>query len=113
MTRHILPAVLVLVGLASPLPAAKVKVWHQHTPAHYDKAHFEHAVVSSDGVLRLARQLKPLTHLEATHVWDLLEDDHGNLIVATGDEGKIYKVDPEGKVSVLHACKGSQVLCLV
>ena len=79
--------------------AAKVKVWHQHTPAHYDKAQFKQAVVSSEGALRLSRQLKPLAGLDATHVWDVVEDKDGNLFVATGDEGKIYKVTPDGKVS--------------
>ncbi len=112
MSRLILPAVLVFVGLVSPLPAARVKVWHQHTPAHYEKAHLDHAVVSSDGVLRLARQLKPLANLEATHVWALIEDDQGNLIAATGDEGKIYKITADGQTSVLHTCSASQVLCL-
>lgn len=112
MTRHVFPAVLVLVGLASPLLAAKVKVWHQHTPAHYEKAHLDHVVVSSDGVLRLARQLKPLASLDATHVWDLIEDEHGNLIAATGDEGKIWKIMPDGKATALHTCSASQVLCL-
>src|SRR5689334_6020927 len=70
-----------------PLPgrAAKVKVWHQHSPAHYDKAAFRHAVLSSEGTLRLSRQLKPLATLDASHVWDMVEDRDGNLIVATGD----------------------------
>lgn len=112
MLRSFLAAVLVIGSGPGLVQAAKVKVWHQHTPAHYEKAHFQQAVVSSEGTLRLARQLKPLASLEATHVWDVVEDRDGNLIVATGDEGKIYKVTPEGKVSVYHTCSASQVFCL-
>src|ERR1700738_3291715 len=54
--------------------AAKVKVWHQHTQSHYDKAKFKDAVVTSEGALRLSRQVKPLAGLEASNVWDLVED---------------------------------------
>jgi hypothetical protein len=99
--------------LLSPSFAAKVKVWHQHTPAHYDKAQLKQMVLSSEGTLRLARQLRPLAGLDASHVWDMAEDQGGNLFVATGNEGKIYKVPPEGKPIVVHAGEQSQVLCLV
>ncbi len=71
--------------------------------SHYDKAQLQQALISSEGALRLSRQLKPLAGLDATHVWDVVEDRDGNLIVATGDEGKIYKVTPDGKVGrALH-----------
>ena len=96
----------------SLLPAAKVKVWHQHTPAQYDKAQLKEMVLSNEGVLRLSRQLRPLAGLDATHVWDMVEDRDGNLFVATGDEGKIYKVPAQGKPTVVHAGEQGQVLCL-
>ena len=51
--------------------------------------------------------------LDAAHVWDVVEDKAGNLFVATGDEGKVYKVTPDGKVSGrLRPAQDSQVLCL-
>ncbi len=104
-------AALVLLG-AAECRAAKVKVWHQHAPADYAKARLRQAVVSNEGTLRLSRQLRPLADLDATHVWDLAEDGDGNLYAATGDEGKVFKVTPNGKVSVAHAGENSQVLCL-
>src|SRR5262249_2036839 len=88
MARSI-PALLSVVLLSTPLagPHAKVKVWHHSTPAHYDKARLKEVVVSNEGALRLARQLRPLVTLDATHVWDLVEDKDGNLYAATGNEG--------------------------
>ena len=81
-----------------PARAAKVKVWHHHSPSHHDKAQLKQAVVSSEGALRLSRQLKPLVGIDAMHVWDVVEDKSRNLFVATGDEGKLYKVSADGKV---------------
>ncbi len=112
MLRIVSLAVMVLVSLCSSLDAAKVKVWHQYSSSHYDKAQFANVVVSNEGALRLSRQLQPLASLEATHVWDIVEDKDGNLIAATGDEGRIYKVAPDGDVSILYTAKASQVLCL-
>jgi outer membrane protein assembly factor BamB len=104
--------VLSLFLLTQPADAAKVKVWHQYQQSHYDKAKFKDAVVTSEGALRLSRQVKPFGGLEASNVWDLVEDKQGNLYVATGDEGKLYKVTPEGKTSVVYTSKDSHIFCL-
>jgi hypothetical protein len=92
--------------------AARVKVWHHHSPGHFDKAQFKNTIVTSEGALQLARELKPLAHLDVMHVWDVVEDKHGNLFVATGDEGKIYKIAPGGKATVIYTSSDSQILCL-
>src|SRR5712692_1883829 len=98
MARLSLPLLILLFALPVPrCEAAKVKVWHHHEKAHFDKAQLRQVVISSEGVLRLSRQLRPLAGLEATHVWDLVEDRDGNLFAATGDEGRIYKLAPDGK----------------
>src|SRR4051794_26283741 len=78
--------------LAGECRAARVKVWHHTSPTHHDKTRFQRALVSSEGTLRLSRQLQPLAGLDATHVWALAEDRDGNLWAATGDAGKVYKV---------------------
>jgi outer membrane protein assembly factor BamB len=87
-------------------------VWHLHALAQYDKAQLKQTVVSSEGTLRLSRQLRPLAGLDASHVWDVVEDRDGNLYAATGNEGKIYKVPPQGKPAVVYTAEQSQVLCL-
>ena len=104
--------VAVMFVCPSLLLAAKVKVWHQHTPAQYEKAQLRQMVVSSEGTLRLSRQLRPLAGLDASHVWDMVEDRDGNLYVATGTPGEIYKVPPGGKPAVVYSGEQSQVLCL-
>ena len=113
--RLLKPAFLALLAaflLVAPGRASKVKTWHHHTTGHHDKAQLKQALITSEGGLRLSRQLSPLAGLDASHVWDIVEDRDGNLIVATGGEGKIYKVTGDGKVSLLYTCEDSQVLCL-
>src|SRR5437867_2186971 len=121
MSRFIRHPAMWIIGLLllptahCPLPtapAAKVKVWHHHSPAHFAKAQLKQAMISNEGAVRLAQELTPLAGLEATHVWDVVEDRHGNLLVATGGDGKIYRVTPHGKVSVAFESQESQILCL-
>jgi hypothetical protein len=112
MLRLIPVCAAVVVCVPGTAVAAKVKVWHQHTPAHFEKAQFKNAVISSEGALRLSRQLRPLANLNATRVWSVIEDRDGNLLVATGDEGRIFKVAPDGKVSIAFTSEDSQILCL-
>jgi hypothetical protein len=112
LRSRLLYVVAVMFVCPSLLLAAKVKVWYQHTPAQYDKAQLKQMVLSSSGTLRLSRQVRPLAGLDASHVWDMVEDRDGNLYVATGNEGKIYKVAGAGKPVVVYASEQSQVLCL-
>jgi hypothetical protein len=109
-----LTAVVLAVSLCSTgvSYASKVKVWHHCLPAHYEKAKLKGAVVSNEGALRLGRELQPFASIDATHVWDIVEDKAGNLLVATGDEGKIYKVTPDGKVTLAYDSEDTEVLCL-
>src|SRR5947209_2713213 len=113
--------ILVFVGLSalvlgqvwiSSAQAGKVKVWHHDRPEHFDKAQLKQAVVSNEGAIRLSKQLQPLVGLDAVHVWDIVEDKHANLFVATGNEGKIFQVTPQGKVSVAYESQDAEVLCL-
>src|SRR5262249_41965427 len=106
-------AFAVLLLLPTLAFAGKVKTYTASAPSHFDKAQIQNAVVTSDGTVRLARELKPLSAtIDATRIWDVVEDKAGNLFVATGDDGKIFKITPDGKASVAFDSEDSQILCL-
>jgi hypothetical protein len=105
-------AAVVGLALVSQSFAGKVKVWHHDRSEQFDKAQIKQAIVTNEGTIRLSRQLHPLVGLDATHVWDIVEDPHGNLYVATGNEGKIFLVTREGKVSIAYESQDTEVLSL-
>ena len=96
----------------SSADAARVKTWHHHRPADQERAERKGVVQTDSGTLKLSRRLKPLAKLDCSHVWAAVEDGDGNVYAATGDEGKVYKVTPAGKVSVAYEGDAAQVLCL-
>ncbi len=103
---------VLLAFTATPSEAGKVKLWQQSTPAHFEKAKFQGVVLSSEGIVRLARKLEARDKLEAAHVWDLAFDSKNRLYAATGDEGKLYRIDPAQPAKVVHAEKDSQIFSL-
>lgn len=111
-SQRFLTATVALVVLASFSEAGKVKVWTQQGASGFEKAQFKGTLVTSEGAVKLARQLTPVPGLDASHVWDLVEDKAGNVFAATGDEGKVYKLDPAGKVTLAYTAADAQALCL-
>jgi len=113
MFRRILPLAALLFLVPLPADAAKVKSWTANSSSAFDKAKLAKTVVSSQGVIRLAHEVKLLAHLDATHVWDLAEDANGTLYAATGKEdGKIYRIGKDGMASSVLTMPGSQILSL-
>src|SRR5260370_31729070 len=100
-----------ILGLpvVSQAQAGKVKVWLHDRPEQFDKAQLKQAVVTNEGAIRLSRRLQPLAELDAAHVWDIVENKQGDLIVATGNEGKIFHVSPEAKITVAFESQDTEV----
>ncbi|MCE9530467.1 MAG: hypothetical protein K8T89_04950 [Planctomycetes bacterium] len=104
----------VLLFATTPLSASRLKTWHVHSAGQHGDARFENTVMSDQGTIRLARLVKPLAlaGINSSHIWDMVEDREGNLILATGTEGKILKVSKDGNVTTLHEHKGGPFLSL-
>ena len=111
MTRFSIAA-LVLFSAGAVAHAGKVKVWYHADAAHFEKAQFHGAVVSSDGTVRLARELRPLTDLDASHAWGVIEDAGGNLFVAGSGGGRLYRLTPTGELTIINQGSDAEVLCL-
>jgi hypothetical protein len=109
-------AVLITIPLAwagSAAWAGKVDAWRQRTAADFEKGQFKRTVTSDRGQIRLSRELTPWCDLGAAYVWDLAQDKAGNVYAATGDQGRIFKVTPDGKSSVLYDSDEQHIFSIV
>lgn len=105
--------IVMLASSAGVVRGGRLKTWNHSASADFEKAKLAGVVVSNTGALRLSRQLRPLSGVEAAHVWALAEDAAGNLYAGTGDEGKVFKIAPNGTTTVAYTSDQSQVLALV
>src|SRR5437667_12805245 len=92
LLRSVLPAAVCLFLVGSS-DGAKVKVWYHAGQSHHEKAQLKQAVVTSEGALRLSRQVKAFAGWQATHIWAIGEDRAGNLFAARGNGGQMFEVD--------------------
>jgi hypothetical protein len=60
----------------------------------------EHNPAATNGVGKSEYSASLFFDPKSKYIWDMLLDDAGNLFVATGDQGEIFKVTPKGDHSV-------------
>jgi len=68
--------------------------------------------ISSQGVLSLAPSLEKLADLEAPYIWTAVKDSAGALYVGTGNEGKVFRISPQGDISVYFDAEEPEVHAL-
>ena len=93
----VLGAAAALVVTASPCLAVSPIVWR--TGGNDWQALDRDSVgVTSDGNIRLARAIEPVKDVDANVIWALLRDGDG-VLAATGDSGKLYRIEKNGTVN--------------
>lgn len=64
------------------------------------KGHAENVTVGPLGSLGLSPSLEQVGDIGEYYIWSFAKDRKGNLYVGTGDQGRIYKIDPSGNSSL-------------
>ncbi len=99
------PHLLLLLFLGS-IPAAyavKTDKADYNTFAQFNPGEFENVSLTSEGGLELAPAITNLSTLNDPIVWSAVQDKHGNVFLGTGNQGKVYKMNPKGELSVFFA----------
>ena len=91
-----------ITGWAGPAGSTQTEIWETSSFKEFQRGETEHVSLTSTGELVLAPEIEPVFSLsdEELFVWALAEDSKGNLYAGTGEQGKIFKITPEGEVSV-------------
>jgi sugar lactone lactonase YvrE len=76
-------------------------IWQENTQLEFEKGSPEQVCITSEGEITLAPALEEVADVDALYVWALVQDRKGNLYAGTGNEGKVFKIDPKGKSALL------------
>ena len=90
---------LIFVSLAS---AVSTSLWEQQHRTDFEAGEIKNISVKSTGDASLAKKVEEFSELKEAQVWALAEDSEGNIYAGTGNEGKIYKISPDGKTVTLY-----------
>ena len=105
ITRHgLIGAVLILVLAASALTgfAGQPVIWEIGSRAELLKGESRGVSITDAGALMLAPQFRQLFNTEQPYVWSTAVDSQGNVYLGTGHDGRIYRVSPDGRGSLLY-----------
>ncbi len=95
-------AVLVACAAAAlvlPLDASTPKFFQAATQADFLKGDVENLSVDSRGELSLGPATELVYETAAPFLWSVVAQPDGSLFVGSGNEGKVFKVDPQGRGS--------------
>jgi sugar lactone lactonase YvrE len=101
MMQHRGTAILFfLLILSVAAMAVTPQFWENFTQKDLLKGNFNHVSLSPDGNLYLAPAHDLVFDTNQPYIFSMVRDKSGNLYVGTGDEGKVFRIDPQGKGSL-------------
>ncbi|MBK35386.1 MAG: hypothetical protein CME26_07640 [Gemmatimonadetes bacterium] len=87
---------------AGSVGAVQPRIWEQETQAQFLEGEVEDLSISREGTVRLGPAVDLLAETGEGYVWSLARDSKGTLYAGTGNEGRIYRVGPDGQVNLLY-----------
>ncbi|MEP6921066.1 MAG: hypothetical protein ABI967_08070 [bacterium] len=95
-------AFLILIGLNQNARAGQPVIWETSGRADLLKGDARGVSITDTGVLMLAPSFTEIFNTEQAYIWASAIDAQGNVYLGTGHDGKVYRVTPDGKGSLLY-----------
>ncbi len=103
---------IVVLALAAAALAVTPQFWENFTQEDLLKGRLDQLSLSSDGRILLAPAHDLIFDTGQSYIFSMVRDKAGNVYVGTGDEGKVFKIDPQGKGSLYFQSKELNVFAL-
>src|SRR5882672_167124 len=93
---------LFIGGFSANVLAGEPVVWEINSRAELLKGEARGVSVTDSGILTLSPALSQLVNTDRAYVWSTAIDAAGNIYLGTGHDGKLFRVGPDGKGSLLY-----------
>jgi outer membrane protein assembly factor BamB len=103
----------ILLLIATAAFAQGTRTWEQSKFDDFEKGSSKGVAIRSDGFVELAPAFRPIATTQSTFLWSIASDERGNVLAAAGAPSRVYRITPEGNVSVVLAPGELQVQSLV
>src|SRR5262245_1835246 len=89
-----------LGGLGVTLSGSSPKFFQAATQADFLKGDVENLTIDNNGQLTLGPAIELIYETAAPFLWTMAAQPDGTLFVGTGNEGKVFRIDPQGRGSM-------------
>ena len=103
---------LIGAGFCMSTFAGEPVVWEINSRAELLKGEARGVSITDSGVVTLAPSLNQLFNTDQAYVWSTAIDAAGNVYLGTGHDGKLFRVGPDGKGSLLYKAPELDVTAL-
>lgn len=110
--RKLCLAILIIFSVVCVF-AEGTRTWLQSSFEDFEKGTAKGITIDSNGSIGLAPSFKPLSTTPSTYIWAIASDSQGNVFAAAGSPARVYRVTPDGKVSIIFQPTELQVQALV
>jgi hypothetical protein len=86
--------------------------WRVNTRIEVEKGDAQGVSIADNGLLTLAPPLSEVFDTRQAYIWSAVSDAAGNIYLGTGHEGRIFKVDSQGKGTLLFKTPELEVMAL-
>jgi len=100
------------LALAQAAPAAVTVTWEMNTWRDFLAGRFSGVALSRDGRLMLAPQLETVFACEEPVIWSVARAPDGTLYAGTGHRGRVFRIEPSGRASLLWTAEQPEVFAL-
>ena len=101
-----------LTAGASAALAAATRIWVCDSASDFSTGEARGVSVAMDGTLILSRESRRVDGISEATLFSAVRDREGNILIGTGNEGKILRVLPAGKVEALATLPEKEVTAL-
>ncbi len=99
-SRARLMAAAFIALMIAPIHASSPKFFQASTEADFLKGELENLAIDTSGQLVLGPSTELVYETSAPFLWSMLAVSDGTLFVGTGNEGKVFRIDAQGKGSL-------------
>ncbi len=101
-----------LLAMAPVVLASTTTTWEMNNYQDFLRGRFANVALGRDGRLMLAPNLEPVFASGQPAIWSVAAAPDGNLYLGTGHRGRLYKVDPAGKSSLVWTAEQPEIFAL-
>jgi hypothetical protein len=94
--------ILCAVVAGGRLQAASTSFWQVSTQAEFLKGEGEQISIDSDGRVSLGPALETVHDVGAPAVWRVVVDGNDSIWAGTGNDGRVWRVDRDGKATLAY-----------
>lgn len=100
------------VAVTAAACASTTTTWEMNTYQDFLRGRFSNISLSRDGRLSLAPKLETVFSSDQPEIWSVAKAPDGSLYLGTGHRGKVYRVDPSGRGSVVWTSDQPEVFAV-